>query len=89
MRVSDLNDIIDVDYKIQSLMSDLQELYSKRLSLSEQNRVVKKEVSPKKKTTRRSRITKLSSIDTAIIQNIDLSLTDLLQPNKKHSIFSR
>ena len=80
---------MDVDHKIQSLMSELQELYNKRHSLCYMQSETVKEARAKKKAVKCARITKLSSINATTIQSVDLSLTDLLQPTKRRHIFSK
>lgn len=66
MRVTDLSEMTAIDSSIQRLLSELQELYSKRQSI----------VDPKKRKGSKSKADNDSQIDTVLLDDIDLSLNE-------------
>lgn len=89
MRVADLDEIISVDSKIQSLMNDLQTLYTKRQDLCEQEKTIKNPASQKRKSSKRPLTVRLASISKAIIDDIDLTLPEPSQPSRRHRLFGQ
>ena len=78
MRVSELNEIVTIDKSIQSLLSDLQDLYMKRQS------IVEVDTPPKSKSTRRAKSTKATSLSSLDFDDFDLSLGTSLLPKRRN-----
>ena len=78
MRVSELNEIVTIDKSIQSLLSDLQDLYMKRKS------IVEVDAPLQSKSTRRAKSTKATSLSSLDFDDFDLSLGTSLLPKRRN-----